>query len=233
MVIRQRAIQAEDKEIRRQAILDAAEKVYVAQGSRDISMADVAVAAGLAKGTMYLYFPSKEELLLALHESHSDRYFRSLGELLSGPGPVSVDQIIALVHQHMVEPRAFLPLASRCLALMDQCLPEQTALAHAARIGFALEKLGVALERRFPALKPGAGVTLLLQSYALIIGLWQILQKCQHYPQVQDRPEVQFLRREYAAELDHALHALWQGSTQTPAGGEFAPAAASFVKEQK
>ena len=41
-------------------------------------MADVADEAGLAKGTVYLYFPSKEELLLAVHERNIDGFFRAL-----------------------------------------------------------------------------------------------------------------------------------------------------------
>ncbi len=214
MVLRQRARQAEDKEVRRNAILDAAEGVYLAQGGRDLNMAEVAAAAGLAKGTLYLYFPGKEELLLALHERHAEGYFHALGALLADPSPVTIDQILALVRKHMVEPPGFLPLASRCLGLMDQCLPEETAVAHAARVGVALELSGAALERRFPTLAPGDGTTLLMQSYVLIVGLWQLLQKPKNYPSCQDRAEVRFLRRDYPTELDRALRALWLGYTE-------------------
>lgn len=214
MVIRQRAILAEDKELRRNAILDAAERVYLAAAGRELNMSEVAGEAGLAKGTLYLYFPGKEELLLALHERHAERYFGALGALLADPAPVDIEQILALVQKHMVAPPAFLPLASRCLGVMDQCLPEETALAHAARVGLALEELGVALERRFPALAKGAGTTLLMQSYVLIVGLWQLLQKPKNYPSCQDRAEVRFLRRDYPSELDQALRALWYGYTQ-------------------
>ena len=36
------------------------------------NVAEVAESAGLAKSTVYLYFPGKEEMLLALHERHVD-----------------------------------------------------------------------------------------------------------------------------------------------------------------
>ena len=78
MVIRQRAIQAEDKQERHHAILDAAARLLARSPDRIANMADVADEAGLAKGTVYLYFPSKEELLLAVHERNIDGFFRAL-----------------------------------------------------------------------------------------------------------------------------------------------------------
>ena len=83
MVIRQRAIQAEDKQERHHAILDAAARLLRRSPERIANVADVADEAGLAKGTVYLYFPSKEELLLALHERNIDGFFRALVERLA------------------------------------------------------------------------------------------------------------------------------------------------------
>ena len=80
MVIRQRAIQVEDKQERQQAILDAAERLLLREPDRVANVSEVADEARLAKGTVYLYFPSKEELLLALHERNIDGFFRPLIE---------------------------------------------------------------------------------------------------------------------------------------------------------
>ena len=48
-----RATNPEDKELRREAILDAAVKLWLAQPERMANMAEIATAAGLAKGTVY------------------------------------------------------------------------------------------------------------------------------------------------------------------------------------
>ena len=74
MVIRQRAIQAEDKQERHHAILDAAERLLLRSPERIANVAEVADEAGLAKGTVYLYFPSKEELLLARARAQHRRF---------------------------------------------------------------------------------------------------------------------------------------------------------------
>ena len=51
-----------EKEQRRKAILDAAEKVFFEKGLKYSTMDDVAEEAELSKGTLYLYFKNKEEL---------------------------------------------------------------------------------------------------------------------------------------------------------------------------
>ncbi len=50
---------------KKDAILDAARTVFSRDGYSASSMEDVAAEAGIAKGTVYLYFKSKEELYLA------------------------------------------------------------------------------------------------------------------------------------------------------------------------
>lgn len=59
-------------EIRRAAILDAASEVLLRQGLDGMSMDGVATAAGIAKGTVYLYFPSKSDLLAGLRTRYGD-----------------------------------------------------------------------------------------------------------------------------------------------------------------
>jgi AcrR family transcriptional regulator len=53
-------------DFRRGEILDAARKVFARKGFADGIVDDIASEAGLAKGTIYLYFRSKKEIYLAL-----------------------------------------------------------------------------------------------------------------------------------------------------------------------
>src|SRR2546423_8021773 len=68
MALRERARKAEDKQLRRRAIVDAARAVFAERGLSGFVMADVAARAGVVKGTLYLYWPTREELLLAVLE---------------------------------------------------------------------------------------------------------------------------------------------------------------------
>lgn len=55
-----------DKERRREEILDAAQRVFVEKGLTTATVDDIAIAAELSKGTLYLYFESKEDIYIAL-----------------------------------------------------------------------------------------------------------------------------------------------------------------------
>jgi AcrR family transcriptional regulator len=216
MVIRQRAMQAEDKQERHTAILDAAERLLASGPERVASVAEVADEAGLAKGTVYLYFPSKEELLLAVHERNIDGFFGELIERLEGDGTVTIDDILALTHRHIVEPPLFLPLAARCFGLMAQSIPAEPAMAFKQRMAGRLTRAGAGLERHFEQLRPGAGLALLRHSYALILGLWQMSGAAICPMSDGQSGALPALSYSYPDELDRALVALWNG---TIAGG--------------
>lgn len=53
---------------RRDQIIAAAMTCFARAGYHGTTMADVALQAGVSKGTPYLYFPGKEALFIALHE---------------------------------------------------------------------------------------------------------------------------------------------------------------------
>ena len=55
-----------EREERQSSILDAARQVFFAQGIHNATMDDVAAAAEVSKGTVYLYFQSKETILATL-----------------------------------------------------------------------------------------------------------------------------------------------------------------------
>jgi AcrR family transcriptional regulator len=57
------------KETRRQELLDAARKVFAEQGYHDAKVGDIAAAAGVAKGTSYLYFPDKRSIFVELMDA--------------------------------------------------------------------------------------------------------------------------------------------------------------------
>lgn len=57
-----------EREQRRSAIVDAAEKVFFGKGVDTATMDEIADEAELSKGTLYLYFKSKTELYLAVCE---------------------------------------------------------------------------------------------------------------------------------------------------------------------
>jgi AcrR family transcriptional regulator len=215
MAIRQRAVAVGDKEERRHALLDAVEALFLEQPERMANVAEVAEAAGVAKGTVYLYFPSKEEMFLALHERHTALFFAALMKRLDSRRPAGFDEIWATTRDNLVRRPGYLALSSRCLGLMDRDIPTEAAVAFKVRVGQALAQAGAGLERHFPALGKGAGVALLQHSYGLIVGLWQFMHPNERFGTALERAELAMFRRDYEREVEQALRALWAGTLGT------------------
>src|SRR6478672_11668762 len=72
---------------RRAQILAAATACFARQGYHATSMDDVVRESGLSVGAIYSYFPSKEDLYLALSETRAEQTLAYLNELFRRPGP--------------------------------------------------------------------------------------------------------------------------------------------------
>ena len=58
----------EDESAKRRQIIDGARAVFLSRGFDAASMNDIARAAGVSKGTLYVYFHDKERLFEAIVE---------------------------------------------------------------------------------------------------------------------------------------------------------------------
>ncbi len=61
-----RSLKEKQRQERADLILQAAEAIFTEKGYHDASMDEIAAHVGIAKGTVYLYFPSKQDLVFAL-----------------------------------------------------------------------------------------------------------------------------------------------------------------------
>src|SRR6266567_9412367 len=63
---------------KRERILRAATDVFAKNGYFNAKVAEIAKAAGVADGTIYLYFDGKEDLLITIFREHTRNYLQSL-----------------------------------------------------------------------------------------------------------------------------------------------------------
>lgn len=213
MVLRTRAVSDQDKRERRREILDAAERLFQRRADRLASMDELAQAARLAKGTLYLYFPSKEEVLIALHERHANEFFDRLEALLAGAQAVSIDDFIALVGELLLEQPARLSLATLVIGLTERQVAPEAALRFKMALGERLLAAGQALDAHF-GLSPGRSTRLLNASYALVIGMWQLKGGIggERYRGLLEPRIARAFVTEYAAETTEAIRTLWQAA---------------------
>src|SRR5207245_11243981 len=63
---------------KRERILRAAIDVFAQSGYFNAKVSEIARAAGVADGTIYLYFDGKEDLLISIFREHTRNYLQSL-----------------------------------------------------------------------------------------------------------------------------------------------------------
>ena len=85
---------------KRARILDAAEKIFARDGFFAAKVADVAKDAGVADGTIYLYFKSKDDLLISLFESRMERVIDTLARAIAGV-PSARGKLLALTRTYL------------------------------------------------------------------------------------------------------------------------------------
>jgi len=118
-------------ELTRERILEAAEGVFARTGLNGARVREIADAAGVNVATLYIYFPSKNEL----HETVLERGVRPLIDLMeefsSGPrGIEAAGQLVGAVMKHL----AARPNFSRLVYL--EAISEGSYLSQLARTWF-------------------------------------------------------------------------------------------------
>lgn len=93
---------------RRRDLLSAAVRVFSRKGLGEATVADIARSAGVAKGTFYLYFESKEQLLGALKDRFVDELIERAAKLTARVGKedwwalvdATVDSMVDFMLEH-------------------------------------------------------------------------------------------------------------------------------------
>ncbi|MDO4517156.1 MAG: TetR/AcrR family transcriptional regulator [Bacillota bacterium] len=71
-----------EAEVRKEEILDAAEKLFAAKGFDNTSTGDILDAVGIARGTLYYHFKSKEDILDGVIQRITDQLMQDAGEIV-------------------------------------------------------------------------------------------------------------------------------------------------------
>src|SRR5512144_11265 len=97
MTVHSAADRSSDK---RERILSAAERIFARHGFFAAKVSDVAKEAGVADGTIYLYFKNKDDLLISLFEEKMGEVVTEVRDkIANGDGPLACLRIF--IENHM------------------------------------------------------------------------------------------------------------------------------------
>lgn len=113
-----RARTPEQKSDRRDTILFTAKTLFMEAGYEGFSMGLLSKRAGVAKGTLYLYFGTKEEVLLSLYSREFERF---CSELTTGIAPTMTDaEFVTRIYETSISDPLFLSLHARLGTVIEQ-----------------------------------------------------------------------------------------------------------------
>jgi AcrR family transcriptional regulator len=78
---------------RREELVDAAVEAFASNGVAGTSVDDIVRAAGVAKGTFYLYFTTRDDIVTAVAERLVNGVGRQMDEALAAAGRTAADRI--------------------------------------------------------------------------------------------------------------------------------------------
>lgn len=208
-----RARSDEDKQERRIVILTTAWRMYTRDPSfAAFTMAALAKQAGLAKGTLYLYFRTKEELFLALLESGFDAWFDVIDARLDdGDREWAPEDAAELVVRSVRGRETLARLLSIQPAIVEHNVEFEAALRFKRHVIERAAATGSRLERRLPWLRAGEGARFLVHLHALVIGVWQLAEPSPVIRRVMQTPELQPARIDFEEDLRFLVAAVLRG----------------------
>ncbi|WP_437816832.1 TetR/AcrR family transcriptional regulator [Sorangium sp. So ce1078] len=240
-----RARKEEQKEERRRIIIDAAWQLFQETPYLEVTMAQVAERTRLAKGTLYLYFTTKEELFLAVVDQELAKWFHevdirlthfgaSQGEATAArprpsrarrgaPAAPAADPaagIASILSTTLVARDAMTRLLSILHSVLEQNVGYEAALRFKLSLLAHVERTGALLERCLPSLAPGQGGPILIRMYALLIGMRQVCDPSDVIRDIRSRPDMGLFRINFGEEIRASFAILLSGAIAPPLAAE-------------
>ncbi len=210
-----RAISDEDKTARRSAILLAALDLLDEDDYHDISVARIARRAGLAKGTIFLYFKTKEELFLQLQMREYTSWFEDVNQrlfdLLGHKKKIGVSEAVKTIMTSIKKHPTMVRMAPLIHVILEHNIDYKTALDFKRFLLAEIRTTGMVIERCLPFLGTNGGSQFLVDLHVLIIGVTQISNPAPLVKQVIEKEGMNIFQVKFEHRLEELLVALLAG----------------------
>ncbi len=212
--VAKRALANEDKLARRIHILDAARALFNAGDGSLPTASQIATAAGLAKGTVYLYFKTKEEIFATLLLEGWKPVMKDVSVIFDSKGDgrsTKVGKLITHLVGHLETHPELLRLDALGSGVLEKNLDPEALIRYKRELTIDLVSAGDSIDRalRLPA---GRGVQVLVRTHALARGLWQGAQHKESETGGSFPPELTLTPTGFIQELTSALKEYWRGA---------------------
>lgn len=85
-----------DRAARRGVLVEAAAALFAERGVANTAVSDIVKAAGVAQGTFYLYFQTKDDVVLAVVDELTTAMFGRIAAAVDASGPTAIEKFLGL-----------------------------------------------------------------------------------------------------------------------------------------
>lgn len=169
---KKRAVLEKDKLSKRATIIQSAAFLLQKKDWAELSMDEVAKRAKIAKGTLYLYFPTKEDLCLRVHIADYEAWFLDMENFLTETKPINAEIFSKWFVDSMDRHVRFLKLLPIVPTILEKNASVETIREFKLSLKEQIFKILPLLFQVFPFLNEKSGFLFLMQCHALAVGSW-------------------------------------------------------------
>jgi AcrR family transcriptional regulator len=205
----QRATRHRERQARRTQMLEAAEALLRDWSYTDITMDRIADRCRIAKGTLYLYFRTKEALFLALFEQHLLTWYSEL-ESLAARDTLTVDPSAAarVIGSTLAARPTLVRLHGLVYSAGGRNIDLDTVVDFRRRQRRAMQPLAAALADRIRSLREARALHFLVQLEAVVGGLSWVAYPPPALARAADEKDLSLFILDFEKELTDIVTAL-------------------------
>ncbi|XDD51307.1 TetR/AcrR family transcriptional regulator [Leptospira sp. WS92.C1] len=208
-----RAVKENDKKVKRDQLIRAAITLFNKSSFEKISMDQIAKKAGVAKGTLYLYFKTKEELFLEIHRMDYEVWFEFFQLYLKSKSPgLAPAELASWITESLRENQRMVRLMSIGSALLEKNVAYESAYRLKDSVRRSVLESSSELSRVFKLKKTEDAVFFLTYLHALIMGLWHHAEPAPIVTKVlNSSPDFALFKIDFFQILESGIHSLLLG----------------------
>lgn len=202
-----RARDGDQKLARKQTLMDAGWQLFLEQGQMP-SVSQVVQAAGLAKGTFYIYFKTKEELFLELMSGALKEFFEELNDSLAQK-EIDLESYVDLFARKFHKDHMLIKLGALMAGVLEQNTEEDAVKKFKMNLVGQLQKAARSLHERFVVIDEKQAARMILRSYAVLLGVAQLIPSSPVQTRMMQDPALEILALDFSEEAKAILRSLW------------------------
>lgn len=207
-MLKKRARTAEHKGLRREKILEVARQCFQESSLEDLKISHLAKRAGMAKGTVYLYFKTKEEIFLAVLTKEYEHWCDYVEAGIPGH-----PDLPALLVEGIKETPLLGPLVAVMHTNLETNINFEAAYTFKKLLKNRARKLTALIQKEYPQLR-GKGLEYLMMFHSNLIGIHHMAHPTGVVDEVLGLPAFVMLKVSFHESLERTMRFILVGMTQ-------------------